>query len=36
MAIIPNLAIHLTPADERLKFGFNKETHLKPIWSDCD
>ena len=29
--IIPNLAIHLTTADERKAFGFNNETHLQPI-----
>lgn len=28
---IPNLAIHLTPADDRGKFGPNLESHLKPI-----
>lgn len=33
MAIIPNLAIHLQTMAEREKFGYNKETHLKPIWS---
>lgn len=30
---VPNLAIHLTPADERGKFAPNTETHLKPILS---
>lgn len=30
---IPNLAIHLGPAESRGKFEFNKETHLKPIIS---
>ena len=33
MAVIPNLAIHLQTMQEREKFGYNKETHLKPIWS---
>jgi aspartyl aminopeptidase len=28
---IPNLSIHLTPADERDAFKFNKETHLAPL-----
>ena len=28
---IPNLCIHLQTADERAKFGVNKETHLQPI-----
>ena len=28
---IPNLCIHLTPADERGKFGPNKETHLQVL-----
>lgn len=31
MLKIPNLAIHLTPADERGKFGPNNENHLRPI-----
>lgn len=30
---IPNLAIHLTPAEERGKFAPNTETHLKPVLS---
>lgn len=30
---VPNLAIHLTAADERGKFAPNTETHLKPIFS---
>jgi len=30
---VPNLAIHLTPADERGKFAPNTETHIKPILS---
>ena len=30
---IPNLAIHLTPAENRGKFEFNKETQLRPIIS---
>ncbi|EAR90190.1 aspartyl aminopeptidase (macronuclear) [Tetrahymena thermophila SB210] len=30
---IPNLAIHLTPQDERGKFAPNTETHLKPVLS---
>lgn len=30
---IPNLAIHLTPAESRGKFEFNKESHLRPIIS---
>ena len=29
---IPNLCIHLMSADERAKFGPNKETHLQPIF----
>lgn len=33
LAIIPNLAIHLQTMQEREKFGYNKETHLKPLWS---
>lgn len=28
---IPTLAIHLRSQEEKEKFGFNKETHLKPI-----
>ena len=28
---IPNLCIHLTSAEERGKFGPNKETHLQPV-----
>ena len=28
---VPNLCIHLQSADERAKFGPNKETHLMPI-----
>lgn len=28
---IPNLAIHLTPPENRGKFEFNKESHLRPI-----
>lgn len=36
MAIIPNLAIHLYTMSEREKFGYNKESHLKPIWSTCE
>ena len=30
---IPNLAIHLTPAESRGKFEFNKESHFRPIIS---
>ena len=30
---IPNLAIHLVPAENRGKFEFNKESHLRPIIS---
>lgn len=30
---VPNLAIHLVPAGEREKFGFNNETHLRPIFA---
>jgi aspartyl aminopeptidase len=30
---IPNLAIHLTPQDDRGKFAPNTESHLKPIIS---
>jgi len=30
---IPNLAIHLQTAEEREKFSFNKENHLRPIFS---
>ena len=32
---IPNLAIHLTPAENRGKFEFNKESHLRPIFSSA-
>lgn len=32
---IPNLAIHLTPMENRGKFEFNKESHLRPILSSC-
>jgi len=28
---IPNLAIHLQTADERVAFKLNKENHLSPI-----
>jgi aspartyl aminopeptidase len=31
IARVPNLAIHLTAADQRASFSFNKETHLKPV-----
>jgi len=30
---IPNLAIHLTTAEERNKFTPNLESHLKPVLS---
>jgi len=30
---IPNLAIHLRSGDEREKFSFNTETHLRPVFS---
>lgn len=33
--LVPNLAIHLTTADERKAFTVNAETHLQPVlcWS---
>ncbi|CAK0880336.1 unnamed protein product [Prorocentrum cordatum] len=31
LCIIPNLAIHLTTAEERKAFDFNKETQLRPV-----
>uniref|UniRef100_A0A0G4GI45 aspartyl aminopeptidase n=1 Tax=Chromera velia CCMP2878 TaxID=1169474 RepID=A0A0G4GI45_9ALVE len=31
LCIVPNLAIHLTTAEERGAFKYNKETHLQPV-----
>lgn len=31
LCLIPNLAIHMTTAEERKAFGVNTETHLKPV-----